>query len=1183
MLLKEIELQGFKSFPNKTEIAINSGITGIVGPNGSGKSNISDAVRWVLGEQSLKTLRGTRGEDVIFSGTDTRRPLNYAQVSIKFNNESGQIPIDYNEVVVTRRVFRHGENEYYINNNQVRLKDVRSLFMDTGFGKDGYALIGQGQIDSVLSDQPEARRSLFEEAAGISKFKYDKNEATRRIERVEKNLVRITDSQFTTEKFLKQLENDAKKAKEYQRLFNELKMLELKNSAKEYDKFQEKIEEVNQSMKDLDLQVHDFDSEEAELTHNIQTIKKSLVELNENREAIDHEYREISNELQIIISEQQKVHSNIDNNLAKLSLYKEEQKNLMIEIESIEDRLESLNTNYISINNDLENYNSKRISLKEEKQDFISNNKAIVDEYNSHKYVLNDLEENILKNNLLFEDYLRQETQHKENVKDLGNFVFEQEEKIQQLDIELNKERDNEKDFRTKLTAENKNLREFENKIQYLQEANDQLENEKNQLIYDINRCSSRKDYLTEAKESYQGYYYGIKNFMNDLAKTKKNFGIIDTFGELLSFERKYSLAIEASAGYAIQNIVIEKAEDINHVKQFIKNKKYGKITFLPLDTVKPFKIKPAKIKAKGFIDYAINLVIFDEKYQNIMSNVFKNTLVFDNYDHALAYGKMIGFSSRIITLQGDTINIGGSITVESTTKKSGKILISEKDIVALTNEIKNLELKKESINESIESNKKDLNTYKKRAEETRSTRETLLNKIQEVEVCISKNNHEREMLKNNIVYQKKQTQNYEDKLSLIKTSMAKLKAEIRNDEEQLEKVRNDSAIIDEYDEFNRTVQDYEEQWQSLEIQYQKLISKREFQQEQIGYEKNREANKNDRKEELDSLIASLNDVIPTLEDKENELDDKIKIKKEILSEKELDLNRMRNKINESNIELESYNLDYNYFKDQRHQLDLEQIKLENKKERLRSDLQAMLERIFEQYELTEQAVKEVDRSLLDVIKKKDITTLKQKINQLGEINPQAIFQYEEVLEEFETLEKQRIDLTESKKKLNDFIIEIEKNMKEQFASAIKDINEYFKETFSQLFNGGDAKITIDEDEDLLEANISIYAQPPGKRLQNLTLLSGGEKALTAVALLFALLKKRPSPFCILDEIDAALDESNIVRYTEFLKSIAHKTQFIIITHRKPTMEIANILYGITMEQKGISKVIPLELDEYKK
>lgn len=1185
MYLKKVDIQGFKSFADKTEVIFNDRITAIVGPNGSGKSNIADAIRWVLGEQSVKSLRGNKMEDVIFSGTEKRKALGYSEVSITFNNSEGKIPLEYREVVITRRMFRSGESEYYINKNTCRLKDIRELFMDTGIGKDGYSIIGQGKIDEILSNKPEDRRNIFEEASGIVKYKAKKQEALRKLERTRTNLIRIGDllQEIKTQKDNLKIESD--KAIEFQHLFNKLKKI------------------------DVNLLVMDIDK----INKKLKIIDKKQIMLNEEREIIendnvayDEHYLEIKNDLALL---EKQIEDKRILKLENMQSYEKSKTDLRIieekaiylnkEIDRLEEEL-GKHTILLSNEHNKNTIDEELSLLIEQKKESISNQIEIVNSRNElvHDLGLQDSKTLELKNQMML--LYNNISDKRSEITTTALFLDNINKRNKQIDLELkgmNKEKleieNNIKNFNNDLNT-NKLFLVAKNSesltiINNAEKMNEELVSLKNILIEkenELNNTTNSMELYKKMESQYEGYYQSVKDIVKVVTKNPElNKGFISVVAELFEVDKAYLKAIEIALGSSIQNIVVEDDLAAKRLIEYLKTEKKGRATFLPLNTVKANNISiPEKTKTDyNLLGTADELIKYNPKYKNIFKNLLGKTIVAKELDSAILYSKKADFKTRIVTLDGDLINPGGSLTGGSFKNSSISILNRKNIIKDLSKKIRaikdsvseyNNTLKIKNENLSIINN--NLNTVKLEEEKIKTKIINLINTIKNSSMDLDRINNDIQRIELEQEQLKTEADNLKNKEATLKkendkmnTNMLELKAQIKESESILEELKTKK---DKFDEEITDLKIIINQMDSEINEKSRLISQNKKDLEDIT----------SNIESITMKIKETKTLLLLNAEEHNSI--KTNLEKFTLSEnsKSNDLNELIAIRDKKMGEFYEYGEKLKVYNKRLTQLERDINKLEIEKTRANIQIETITEKLITDYDLDYKSALQYTFEVTDIKEERNsVIYLKDKIKLLGNVNISYIEEYKAVSERYDFLSKQLSDLNIAKEDIELVIKDIDRKMRISFKQTFDQINISFGETFSELFNGGKARLEIYEGEDILTSGIEIMAQPLGKKLQSLTLLSGGEKSLTAVALLFAILRVKPAPFCILDEIDASLDEANITRYTDYLQKLDKQTQFVLITHRKPTMEIADVLYGVTMEEDGISKLLSIKLKDF--
>lgn len=1178
MYLKSIEVQGFKSFANKIVFEFHNGITGIVGPNGSGKSNVGDAVRWVLGEQSAKQLRGGNMQDVIFSGTETRKPLGFASVAITLDNSDHKLDIEYEEVTVTRRLYRSGESEYLLNGVNCRLKDINELFYDTGIGKEGYSIIGQGQIDKILSGKPEERRELFDEAAGIVKFKRRKNTALKKLEEEQQNLVRVTDILSELTRQLGPLEKQSETARIYLKKKEELKQLDvnmflvetsyIRQQLKEVEeKYQAAQEELNQTQSVFEQTKTEYEELEKELEELDGKIQQAREQSGQNA----LRKQQLENDIQILKEQIRAAHQNDKHYQERISFIEqelsrrtEEANGHLAEKEQQELKIKEISKKKKEQQDQLNNLRSKigicSAVIEESKNEIIeilnqrASTKGKMQRYDAM------LEQIGIRKAALSQRILKLKSEESEQSEIIKAHQKKYQEISDRMD-ELNR------DYR-------KTEREVASIRKLMDEQNKQLEIA--QTSY--HREASRLESLRNMSERYEGYGNSIRKVME---QKPHHPGIHGVVADLIKVQKKYEVAIETALGGSIQNIVTDNDQTAKYLIEFLKRNRYGRATFLPLTNMRKSSFtNVAALKEQGVVGTADTLVEADALYQTLLSQLLGRTLVVDTIDHAIAIGRKYSHSLRIVTLEGELLSPGGSMT-GGAFKNSSNLLGRKREIEELEQSVEALKRDMQKMQTSIAKNRDDRN-------DRRDHLSDLTEQLQKLQ--LSQNTE-----KMNITQA-------ESRIREIRGGYGQLKSEGREIEGQIREIKESSSLIQaemelssakekqqedlvsekqaELDEYQKQETQYANELNEIQVEYTALEQKRSFSQENI--ERIRQEEKG-LKEELDHIRISMKESSQDMEKKEANI---LEIQKTIEAagkaqiDDEKEMEEYLKKKEELNNQHKSFFSRRDELSSHISLMDKECFRLNSQIEKLDERQENQINYLWEEYELTpSQAagykMKEIpDRTVI----RKEIAELKDSIRKLGNVNVNAIEEYKEVSQRHEFLSAQHSDLVQAAETLKGIITELDEGMRKQFTEKFEQIRIEFDKAFKQLFGGGKGTLELMEDEDILEAGIKIISQPPGKKLQNMMQLSGGEKALTAIALLFAIQNLKPSPFCLLDEIEAALDDPNITRFAQYLHKLTKNTQFIIITHRRGTMKAADRLYGITMQEKGVSTLVSVNL-----
>ena len=1181
MYLKSIEVQGFKSFAHKIKFDFHNGITGIVGPNGSGKSNVADAVRWVLGEQRVKQLRGGSMQDVIFSGTENRKPLSYASVAITLDNSDHQLPIDYEEVTVARRLYRSGESEYLINGSLCRLKDVNELFYDTGIGKEGYSIIGQGQIDRILSGKPEERRELFDEAAGIVKFKRRKNLSVKKLEEEQQNLLRVNDILAELEKQITPLEKQAETAREYLRKKEELKTYDINMFLLETARIREQIQGIEGKLAATRQELAEAGSAYADMKQEYEAVEEQVDGIEAAIEKAKSQLNEttmlkqqLENQIALLREQIHSAHMNDEH-------YDQRAKTIETELLDREGQLAGRQKEQEEIKGELEKKQALENQAREELITVQTRIATLAASIDKNKSDIMELLNNRASTKAKIQKYDTMLEQIQVRREQLSRRAAEAEEEAASQEKQQNGYLEELKrisgEIRT-LAAEN---REYEEKIEAIQKdlAGRTEKFRIGQTAY--HREQSRLESLKNITERYDGYGNSIRKVMDHKGQEP---GLLGVVADLIKVEKDYEIAVETALGGNIQNIVTSDEETAKRMIRFLKQNRFGRATFLPLTSMKARGgiQRPEALKEKGVIGVADTLVKSDPAYRELVGYLLGRTLVVDNIDTGTAIARKYQQSLRIVTLEGELINPGGSMT-GGAFKNSSNLLSRRREI--------------EEFEKTVRQLKKEMDEFEAESDRLRQVRAGYYEKVEEI----------KEQLQKSYVVQNTAKMNADQAGARVKASRD-LVEDIQKEAQDLDRQITD--IVDNQESINVELDTSQE----LEVQ---LTAKIEEEQAVLDQEHEVETEKQKVAEEMHLVCAGLEqkydfvlENVTRIQDEMEKFQEELKELEENkggtsreIQEKEEKIQDLRQTIENSGELFQEIQAEIEKYKNQREELtrkhrsflqkreelsghmaelDKEVFRLENQKESYEEASQKQYDYMWEEYELTYNRALELrDGNLTDLAKmKRRIQELKNEIRGLGNVNVNAIEDYKNLYDRYDFLKKQHDDLVEAEATLMQIIEELDAAMRKQFQEQFARISQEFDQVFKELFGGGKGTLELMEDEDILEAGIRIIAQPPGKKLQNMMQLSGGEKALTAIALLFAIQNLKPSPFCLLDEIEAALDDNNVVRFAKYLHKLTKNTQFIVITHRRGTMTAADRLYGITMQEKGVSTLVSVSLLE---
>ena len=1180
MYLKRLELQGFKSFADKTVLEFMPGITSVIGPNGSGKSNISDSIRWILGEQSMKSLRGSKSLDIIFAGTQNRKSLGFAEGSLVFDNTDGELPIEYSEVTVTRKLYRTGETGYYINKVPCRLKDVLELFMDTGIGKDGYSIIGQGKIDEILSNKSEDRRNIFEEAAGIVKYRTRKQEAEKKLERTKLNLLRINDILTEIEANIEPLKISAEKAKKYLNLREELKNIEIGLFIYNIEKYKKDLEEI---VKNEEIYNNQCEDEQQSLDR----IKALKEELKQNVDNITMQIEDMSKlgfesqkEIEMLNSDNSVSKTRISNNEENVERYEKEIEELQEKLKDLHEEIEQKKQKKDNLKQNKEKY-EKELQQKEEelkkiseklssKELEIEKHKQKVEENTDKKYELQSV---INTQNVNFENYEKREKQIQNemmsNISELDNIRFQKEEiskEFYEIESKRNKIVKNLEEINAKKIEADKKIQLYERNIQAYQS--------------EMRIKESRLKFLIETEKEKEGYVKSVRALLLDCEKTKElGKGMHGVLASVIEVPEEYQTAIEMCLGMSLQNIVTDTEEDAKRLVEHLRKNNLGRASFLPISSVHGKKLDKIRGNIPGVIGIASDLVKFNKKYEQIITNLLGRTVIVDKMDTAIKVAKQNGYSFRIITLEGDVINPSGAITGGSVAKKTVNILGRGREIEKLQQDIKNLKIK-------IDNQIKEKEEYKNSIDDIFEEATLLEKELQEIDITYATEKQKLVSVEENISKVEKHVNKLKEEKQTIKSDKENAnkikettKDEIKKLTEETEKL---TVIIQEFANINKdnqkyiddlnfditnlkiSVSSFDESEASLEELQERILSEIQNAEQSIQ-------NKQNQIEKIKQDNIHLKNSIEEIKEKINNIKEEVKnsgSKIEELKQERINKNERLAK------QEEEITAKFKVIEDLKAQI----IKIDVQKNKTEEDINNIINKMWEEYELTPNNAGEYKKPDNIQLTQKKVNELRKQLRDLGSVNLDAIEEYKNLKDRYDFMCEQRVDLEDTMAKLRKIISDMTQTMKEQFKTQFALINKNFSEVFKELFGGGNASLKLEDENNILECGIDINVQPPGKKLQNMMLLSGGEKAFTAIALLFAILKINPAPFCVLDEIEAALDDVNVYRFADYLKKFSKDTQFLVITHRKGTMEAADTVYGVTMEENGISKLLSMKL-----
>ncbi|MCR4658210.1 MAG: chromosome segregation protein SMC [Lachnospiraceae bacterium] len=1180
MYLKSIEVYGFKSFANKIRFEFHNGITGIVGPNGSGKSNVADAVRWVLGEQSAKQLRGASMQDVIFSGTELRKPMGSAYVAITLDNSDHKLPVEYEEVTVQRRVYRSGESEYLINGVTCRLKDVYEMFYDTGIGKEGYSIIGQGQIDKILSGKPEERRELFDEAAGVVKFKRRKAAAIKKLESEKLNLEKVSITLSELERQVGPLKEQSDVAREYLDKKEKLKNLDINLFLLDSERYSEQskanTEKLSVANSELDEAKGSFESNKGEygalseaireLDEEIQKKQKALSESGLLKEKLEGEIKLSRERINSARHNIEMLSEQRQSALDKSALQERERERLTVKLSELEEEFSVMESEskakkevLSEVQNSIKEFSDNVTRDNEEVVRIVRERASVKEEIGRYDTMLEqaklrraDIQSQLIKAKT-------EEAEHEKTMKELYTELNDISAQILKTDTEISEREDGLKSFKQRL---------------------EEQDNERQEAYVEYNRRKSRLDAVKNIAERYEGYGNSIRRVMEK--KDKGNGRVIGVVADILNVEKKYETAIETALGGNIQNIITEDDATAKQMIQFLKDNKYGRATFMPLTSVRgrgEYK-RPEVRDEKGFLGIASELVAADRKYDEVVSQLLGEIVIIDKYDNARNIARKYEQKLRLVTLEGEYFTPGGSVS-GGAFQNSSNLLGRKREIDKLTEDI-------EAARKRIDAAEKALEDIKAERTKERGVIEQLREKLQELSI-------KQNTAQVNVDAANERKASFSedfDRLNSLSEDLEKQLLEISGNKESIysrvaDSEKREKELNEEIAELGKKIYDLREKENAhvlgnaeLDRKLSRLAGDKEYTRKDIERaDQSIEAFVTEVKD-LSERIENENKEILIKEEDIKKIEETIKASGEKKDDSEEEIEALKNKKGELTKKQEDSFKQNGELQSRISALEKEVYRLTTACERIEEEQEKQINFMWDEYKMTLSSAKELRDETLNnpSVIKREIYSARESIKALGEVNVNAIEQYKEVMERYTFLKKQHDDLIEAEKTLQGIIEDLDTAMRSQFSEKFNEIAAEFDSVFKEMFGGGKGTLELAEGEDILEAGIKVIAQPPGKKLQNMMQLSGGEKALTAIALLFAIQNLKPSPFCLLDEIEAALDESNVGRFAGYLNKLTEHTQFIVITHRRGTMEKADRLYGITMQEKGVSALVSVSL-----
>lgn len=1181
MQLKRIDITGFKSFADKTTIEFHDGVTAVVGPNGSGKSNITEAIRWVLGEQSAKNLRGGRMNDIIFSGSNTRKPVNLAEVTLILENEDHFLPLEFSEISITRRLHRNGESEFYLNKQACRLKDIVDLFMDSGLGKESFSIISQGKVESIFNSKPEERRSIFEEAAGVLKYKTRKKKAEQKLTETEENLNRVQDIVYELEGQVEPLREQSSIAKEFLLYKEQLTEMDIALTVVEIERLKEKWDENKKEIFSFETQLTEKKKSLVECENQLKTKREQKADLTKS---IEETQQQLVQAIQLfeqtegqknVLSERNKYTTE---NLQQLEASKEQLKQRVTQLEQ---QLKTINEVLAAKIEQEEQLKVELLAVEKEALSLSGNSKETI-ELLRDDYVDLMQKQTSLRNE---QSYLERNSYQMAQKSLKSNAAV--------TELEKNIETISEK-FKFIAQELKETKQEIAQKLLLYQERQASIQLKRQELetnesrMYDalkvVQQAKAKKDSLKELNEDYAGFYQGVKEI---LKRKQQVGGIVGAVAELIEVPKQAELAIDIALGAASQNIVVQDEQSGRKGIQYLKQKRLGRATFLPLTTIKarhlPTSIEQKAYSCDGYLGIASQLVTYPETVANVIQNLLGTIIVAKDLSSANTIAREIQFKYRVVTLEGDVMNAGGSMTGgASKSGNQGSLFSRKNELTNLTKQIAQMEatltdkeIEVRTMKQSIKKEEANLNELRELGEKQRLREQELKNQFETLEEKQTRLTRELKAIQYEYQEAKEEAESYELKKAEIAESLQSATKEMEQINHQIllassqneEREKNHTLVSEKQQNLRTKLVALKEQLVGLKKEQKAVSAQLESQQKEIRA--------------VDSRMEQIAQFDGTHQMTKKELDDKLAQLIKTKNTLEKQLTETKEEKNTIELQLDEIEQLTTLTNNQKHYLLEEKTKFEVSMNRTDVAIENRLNYLNEEYEMTFEAAKESHLLVLTVEEAtRKVKLLKQSIEELGSVNIGAIEEFERVNERYTFLVEQREDLIEAKVSLYTTMDEMDEEVKIRFSEVFEDIRMKFSAVFPQMFGGGSAELRLTDPKNLLTTGIDIIAQPPGKKLQQLSLLSGGERAFTAIALMFSIIQVRPVPFCILDEVEAALDEANVVRFGRYLKQFDGDTQFIVITHRKGTMEEANVLYGITMQESGVSKVVSVRLEE---
>ncbi len=1181
MFFKKIEIHGFKSFCHRTIISFDKALTIIVGPNGCGKSNIFDGIRWVLGEQSAKSLRGGRMGDVIFNGSATQRPMGFAKVSLTVMNERKILPIDFSEIDITRRLFTNGESTYLLNKKACRLKDITELLMDTGAGTSAYSIMEQGKVDQIISSKPLERRVIFEEAAGITKYKAKKEEAQRKLQRTEEDHLRITDILVELKKQVGSLKRQANKAERYKELMESLKKLEMQLLYMRFLELVEKSKEVESNFDaksneliEVNTIITKLEADQSETSIQSETVNKKLLESTNSKFEITNNIEKCQSSLELNNSQIKNIEELVEKLTKEVSQLKEQEKIQVEEIAKLSKESEELES---KIKEEDEKHTEilKRFEVsKEALRDKIELKSSLVVQIRDKQISINNL------NNEL-EVSAKFNTQYSGEKKILEKQKKEVGDKLTEVKAFLDEEREDIQSINAEISNCEKEEVKIDEKVGSLSESIKQSDQKLSELYSEKRTFESKLKALMELQESYAGFSKGVKTVLSATQNGSLK-GICDVVASLITTEEKYEIAIESALGSGMQNIVTENSEDAKNAIDYLRSKNAGKATFLPLDLIEPFKTKKTSDieNQQGVLGWAIDLVEFDDKFKKIAEYLLGNVVIVETLEDGIRLEKK-GIRHRYVSLEGDILNPGGSM-IGGSYIKSG-ILGRERELKKYSRNVSRLEGTINNLQKEVDSEKEKLNNLNERKIDLKNNIQKFalvkVSKLKDIDKVITDINN----LENQLVEIDNKIKEVDENINKLESQNKDLLSKIEESKNELEQIQKQHLQLEqetlgkdtELDELNKAITEIKVHIASFKERKEATLNKVGYLEQEVQDSYRLVAEKEKEIESLSKKKEEISSEIEKSKKKLEELNEEQKRFEEICASLNEEKESVIEGLNKLSSEISEQQRNKNILQNELHEIDVKKTELKVQLDNIKNQAE---EKFLKNFDDISEEIEQVDRNTDEIYE--EITNIREKVEAMGPVNLLAIEEYKELKERYDFMIEQEKDLLEAKDTLIKTIKKIDETITEMFQKSFSVVREHFKDTFRRLFGGGQADLVLTDSENILDAGVDIVARPPGKKLQNINLLSGGEKALTAIALLFALFLEKPSPFCVLDEIDAPLDDANIDRFKKLIKEFSKTTQFIIITHNKQTMELADTLYGVTMEEPGVSKLISVKLTE---